>query len=420
MLGLLVMLALSGTTGAAQTAVGETTAMAPSWSFGGEVRMQYERFAYEEWGAEPDDRSGYVLQRVMVRAGRTLGSRAAALVEMKSGLEAGRVGGPRLPDEDRLDLHQGYLDLRAGPAIARLGRQELQFGSARLVSMRDLNVRQSFDAARVTLLGRAWRVDAFAGHPATTRAGALDDATDPERALWGVYGVRQPGGAAVDLYYLGYRRRSARFDSVAGPERRHTFGIRLWGLPSALNYNLEVAGQWGAVGDSRIRAWTVASDTGYQFSFALRPRVGLRADVTSGDRDRHDRTLGTFNAMFPRGAYFGYIASAGPANHIDLNPHLDLHTGSVVITAGWLVFWRHERADGIYTMGGQLLRSGAGTRSLLVGHSPGVGATWRINPRVTVLAHASVFTAGPFVRETGDTDDSTLFRASITYRFQDQ
>jgi hypothetical protein len=121
--------------------------------------------------------------------------------------------------------------------------------------------------------------------------------------------------------------------------------------------------------------------------------------------------------MFPRGAYFGYIASTGPANHIDLNPQVDLHAGPVLITASWLTFWRHERADGIYTMGSQLLRSGQGTSSLLVGHSPGVGATWLVTPSVTVIGHASAFTAGPFIRETGSTDDSTFLRASVSYRF---
>jgi hypothetical protein len=420
MLGLLVMVAISSTNGFAQTAEPATRAAAPTWSFGGEVRLQYERFTYEEWGAEPDDRNGYFLQRVMLHAGRRLGERTTAFVEMKSAVEAGRVGGPRVPDEDRLDLHQGYVDLAAGAATVRAGRQELQFGSARLVSIRDLNVRQSFDAGRVILRGGLWRVDVFGGRPATTRAGAIDDVTDRGRALWGAYAVRQPSArvrSGLDVYYLGYRRRGARFDSVAGLERRHTSGIRLWGPPSRLDYNLEAVAQWGSVGATSIRAWTVASDTGYRFASARGPRFGVRADITSGDRDRDDRTLGTFNALFPRGAYFGYIASAGPANHMDLNPQFDMPVGPVTITASWLVFWRHERADGIYTMGSQLLRSGQGTQSLLVGHSPGLGATWRVTTRVTVIGHASAFTAGPFIRETGNTDDSTFVRASISYRF---
>ena len=117
MLGLLVMFALSSTAVLAQVPEPAAPAAA-AWSFGGETRLQYERFTYEEWGKEPDDRSGYLLQRVMLHAGRTLGTHASALVEMKSAIEAGRVGGPRLPDEDRLDLHQGLS------RCARAGRHD--------------------------------------------------------------------------------------------------------------------------------------------------------------------------------------------------------------------------------------------------------------------------------------------------------
>jgi len=70
----------------------------------------------------------------------------------------------------------------------RVGRQELQFGSSRLVSVRDLNVRQSFDAVRGTVARAAWRLDGFASWPVTTRPNALDDATDGARRLWGVDG----------------------------------------------------------------------------------------------------------------------------------------------------------------------------------------------------------------------------------------
>ena len=82
-------------------------------SLGGEVRQQYERFTNEEWGAEPRDDSGYWLQRLMVHADLRLGRQVRLFGQLKSGIEAGRVGGPRRPDEDRLDLHQGYAELHA-------------------------------------------------------------------------------------------------------------------------------------------------------------------------------------------------------------------------------------------------------------------------------------------------------------------
>src|SRR5262245_64286182 len=63
---------------------------------------------------------------------------------------------PRYPrnvvDENTLDVHQGFLDVALlrprdnASLILRAGRQELAFGSARLVSLREgTNVPLSFD-----------------------------------------------------------------------------------------------------------------------------------------------------------------------------------------------------------------------------------------------------------------------------------
>jgi hypothetical protein len=177
----------------------------------------------------------------MFRVERRVAPWATAAIEMKSGIELGRAGGPRVPDKDVFDLHQGYVDLRLGIMNLRVGRQELQFGSSRLVSVRDLNVRQSFDAVRGTVARAAWRLDGFASWPVNTRPGALDDSTDGVRRLWGVYGVRHASRSShtVDVYYLGYGRDNARFDGGQGRELRHSLGTRLSGTPRAADYNIE-------------------------------------------------------------------------------------------------------------------------------------------------------------------------------------
>ena len=406
----------------AQSAATSDPALSPSssWLLSGSVRQQYEHFTNEEWGAAPPDRDGYLLQRYMLQIERSWGTRARGVVEMKSGIELGRAGGPRVPDEDVFDLHQGYLDLRLGVVRLRVGRQELQFGSSRLVSVRDLNVRQSFDAARATLTGGAWRVDAFTSRPVSTRKGPLDDATDRARQLWGVYAVREPRRSrnAADVYYLGFERDSARFDNAQGHEVRHSVGTRLWGTPSPVDYNIEAVAQWGSVGTSRIRAWGVASEVGYHLSLPMRPRVGLRADATSGDRDPTDATLGTFNGLFASAAYFGLIAPAGPANHVDVQPQIGLELRRTVsVNAGWLLFRRRQVGDGIYTWSGQLLRSAAGTRATFIGHSPSVTVGWVITPHVSLSGDVSAFTAGPFIRESGGGSTSTFVRTTVVYRF---
>ena len=313
---LIAALALAGTaTAQVPVQVGDDQYTKPSIAVGGQIRQQYEWFANEEWGAAVPDSNGYWLQRYMFRADVRVARRLRLFGELKSGIEVGRTGGPRPPDEDELDVHQAFVDVSFGPLTARVGRQELAFGSQRLVAVREgPNMRQTFDAVDlVVALGR-WRVNALGARYVSTEHGLFDDSSDTGRSLWGVYAVRplnQAGTEGVEVYYLGYRRANATFDQGEGQELRHSWGVRVWKVSDDLYYNVEALAQTGSFADARIRAWTIASDTSYHLPLAGHPRVGLRADVTSGDRDRHDDRLGTFNPLFPNGAYFGLIASAG-------------------------------------------------------------------------------------------------------------
>jgi hypothetical protein len=309
------------------------------WSaaYGGEVREQYERFANEEWGKQPASPDGYLLQRYMLHAEVKRGTRWRLFGELKSGIEVGRVGGPRATDADHLDLHQGFVEVAFRPGRAvftlRAGRQELSYGSQRLISVRETpNVRQSFDGVKGVVDLGAWRIDAFASRPVTTAVGIFDDKSDAGRALWGTYVVRTLDPAkrsGVDLYYLGYRRAPATFVQGSGTELRHSIGARYWATGARVDRNFEAVAQFGTFGSSRIAAWTLASDTGVRMnSSGTGPRLGLRADVTSGDANAADNRLGTFNAMFPKGAYFGLVSTAGPANHMDVHPEIMLRPTS--------------------------------------------------------------------------------------------
>ena len=396
-------------------------------SLGGEVRQQYERFANEEWGTETADRSGYALQRYMLHADLRLRQRFRIFVQVKSGIETGRAGGPRPPDENRFDWHQAYAAVAVGrPSTPhgitlRVGRQELQFGSGRLVSVREgPNVRQGFDALRLLVRAETWRVDAFVSRPVSTSPRTFDDRRDQTRALWGVYAVRAAPGAnrGVDLYYLGYEREQAPFDQGSGRERRRTVGARVWGRAGSIDFNTEVAAQWGTLGASRIRAWTVASDTGYRLRLGGNPRVGVRADITSGDRDRTDGILGTFNPLFPKGAYFGLIAPSGPLNHIDLHPSIEFTPKkNWTVSAGWLFLWRTQRDDGLYGVPGNLLRSGQATRGRRVGQSPGTEIVWEVTGHLSVTADVAIFSAGSFLNESPPAKTITYLGLWMTYKF---
>jgi hypothetical protein len=380
-----------------------------SGAYGGEVREQYERFANEEWGKQPADCDGYLLQRYMLHGEVKRGARWRLFGEWKSGIEVGRAGGPRATDADHLDLHQGFVEVAFRPRGAvftlRAGRQELSYGSQRLISVRETpNVRQSFDGIRGVIDLGVWRIDAFASRPATTAVGIFDDRSDARRALWGTYAVRTLDAAkrsGVDLYYFGYRRVSATFVQGSATELRHSLGARYWETGASVDRNFEAVAQFGRFGSSRIAAWTLASDTGVRMNGGTGPRLGLRADVTSGDINAADHRLGTFNAMFPKGAYFGLVSTAGPANHIDLHPEFTIRPASrLTVTANWLFYWRYSTADGIYGVASQVLvRPAAASQSRFVGHAPGVEINFEPARNITITTTVAAFTAGSFVRE---------------------
>jgi hypothetical protein len=349
-------------------------------------------------------------------------------VQFKSGLENGRTGGPRPTDEDQFDLHQGFLDLTAhfdatDSLTLRIGRQELQYGSSRLVSVRESpNVRQSFDGAR--LLGRMadWRIDAFLTRPVETNPGAFDDGPDNKRIFWGVYAVGPlpllPGGH-VDLYYLGLRREDALFDQGKARELRHSIGTRLWGEKDGWDYNCEFVYQFGSFGDGDISAWTAASDTGYTFHDApWRPRLGLKADVTSGDRDPNNPDLQTFNPLFPRGAYFSETSLIGPANHVDVHPSVEIRpTKSVTVSLDWDFFWRESPHDGVYGNAVNVVRAGSTSDARYVGNQPQLLLEWRVDRHLTITAAYAHFFAGDFLKQTPPGKDVDYVSTWAMYKF---
>jgi hypothetical protein len=109
-------------------------------------------------------------------------------------------------------MNQAFFEvtLRAstrGKLTLRVGRQEMMFGSSRLVSVREgPNIHQTFDGARLSWLWRDWQIDGFATKAVQTNTGLFDDSPDHGRSFWGVYAVRPfrmlPKGR-IDLYYLG-------------------------------------------------------------------------------------------------------------------------------------------------------------------------------------------------------------------------
>ena len=380
------------------------------------------------WGVGPHDQNGYTFQRYMLHTDIHWSDRLRIFVQLKSGLEYGRTGGPRPPDRDTLDINQAFAEVALrtgarGKLTLRVGRQEIMFGSSRLVSVREgPNVHQAFDGARLSWLSREWQIEAFAVKPVQTNLGILDDSPEHRRSLWGVYAVRPfrtlPNGR-IDIYYFGIDNKRVRFDQGLGRDQRHSAGTRISGSGQSWDYNYEGVVQWGRFAAGNIRAWTASSDNGFRIeSLPFQPRVGLKADIISGDRDPSDRTLGTFNALYPKGAYFSDADFIGPNNLIDLHPSIELKVSrQVTLTPDADFFWRASIHDGIYGVAGDLLISGRSTSARYIGVHTGTRLEWRANPHLIMTAIYLHFFNGDFLKQAAPGKQINFVAAFAAYKF---
>jgi Alginate export len=381
-------------------------------TIGGETRQDWERIGNDNWGEDPFQ-NAFFLQRYMAHADIHYGKHFRSFVQLKSGIEAFRQGGPRPIDEKRLDFLAAYLDVCAGGErkwIAfRTGRQELNYGSGRLVSIREgPNVRQSFTGFKFLSQTGNWHIDGFAVRPDVDNFGYFDNVPDHQTAFWGIYSTRPlRAGVSVDLYYLGIARKQATYNRGTANELRHSLGARLWRpIPKkerGWDFDYEAVWQFGSFGSANIRAWTFASETGYSLpGLPLKPRFSLRADISSGD-DPRTNTLGTFFALFPIGNYFGVLADVGPGpmNFIDAHPRIQaVFPHDVFVMTDLVLYWRESSLDGVYNVPGFLIRGADNSRARFVGYRPGVEVRWDINRHAYLQADYGIFYAGRFIRET--------------------
>ena len=395
-------------------------------SFGGEARETYERFGNQDFGLSVPSPNGYLLQRYLLHADIHVGSRLRLWTELNSSFENGRVGGPQpVVDVDKLDLHQGFVELgliqRARVNVSvRTGRQEIAIGSGRLYALREgPNVPLSFDGVRAIAQTGAWRLDAWAARPVTTTPGIFDDSSHRQFSVWGAY-VTRTGleHASVDAYYLGWDRQNASFDKGVANELRHTVGARLWrnGLWA---YDFEGMYQFGRFGAGNIRAWRAVAEASRGFAGRWNPRVKIDFDVASGDRNRLSPNLGTFNSFFQSGEYSGRAQLLGPSNSLRLEPTLTLAPRrNVSVSTGWGFYWRESEQDGLYGIPGNLIVPSNGVPGHYEGSRPIVEVAWALNPHLSVhLDYIFVFNGQFEERSVRATTSESYICPWITYRF---
>ena len=211
------------------------------------------------------------------------------------GDEAGTFDG----SGDQVDFHQGYLhvdELYDKPIHIKVGRQELRYGSERLIgAVGWSNTGRSFDALKLRY-GTTSYVEALGAKLAEKQVGGINR----DRNFWGLSGHIQRRSQAFQPYVLLEHDKNSGADRL----RRFTAGLRAAGeFTSAtrqiLGYEVEGAYQGGDRGTAEdIQAFMATARLIYKGPSWTRPRVEIGLDWLSGDADPTDTDSKAFDTLF--------------------------------------------------------------------------------------------------------------------------
>jgi hypothetical protein len=393
-----------------------------------EIRYRVEGFHLLGQDETSSVRDNYLLQRYLVGADVHLGSRFRLFTEFQSGIINGELRSPRPTDQNIADYHQAFFEWRQpfnGKSVfgVKAGRQELSIGSSRLISASPgLNVKRSFDGALLYFRNDAWRISGTFAKLVSVSPGAFDDRPDHEQTFWGVAASRKSPRfqkGELGFYYLGVDRAHAEYDQGEGRDLRHSVGVKWAGTGIRLDLNYDLILQWGSFKGSAVRAWAFSTETGYRLiETPGKPRLSVRTDYATGDRDPGNPGLQSFNPLFPGNSYSGQVGFLGPTNLTDFNPAVTFTLRkNVFLSLEAPSYWRTSTADGIYSPDLRLLLHADAGKAKYVGTNPGVVGIWQATKHIMFQGAITRFIAGAFLEKTLAAGGFGFYSATMMYRF---
>lgn len=343
-------------------------------------------------------------------------------------------------------VHQAFLEFyseKVSPWGIRLGRQEVQLGSRRLVeSSRWNNLPRTFQGAKLFYHSPDVDLDAFVFQPdlydVTHGDQEVTGRPRPEQRFW-FYGlfatIKTFEPHKWDVYWLTqsdlddhrtYPAPSTSEDGVYGTTDRQTVGSRAYGSAwkeagcGELLYDIEGGYQFGHHSTDSISAYFLHGDTTYQWDCDWKPALQLVGNIASGDRTPDDGQTNTFNHL--------YGSTHTPYGIIDFVRLQNLREIAVVGTAEptkklkcqleyhW--FWLDSKTDSWYDAAGVSLgRSKEGLWGRAIGQEADLITTYKQNQFLTWEAGYAYFMPGTFAKNAGHPDTANFVYLQAMFTF---
>ena len=352
------------------------------------------------------------------------------------------------PDNDHAMLRQAYVGLgdpKELPVTLKAGRQELIYGSQRVVGTADwLNIGRTFDAVKVRFDSDPLWIDAFVSQPVIPDRYEFDESDRHDR-FSGLYAssTQLVPFQESQLYFLAHNveerpttEQADKLYPLASPRDIYTVGGRVQSLPLKLggwDYEVEADGQFGRFKSSNTspsleqRAFAAHAALGYTWtSTAGSPRLGLEYNFASGDSNPNDKTHGTFDNLFPsnHGLYgimdfFSWQNMQNVRFGASVNP-----LSNLTVRLDSYAFWLANTHDFFYAGNGTPRKSGgyglSPTAGSYVGSELDLVASYAFSTFASAQAGLGVFFPGDYPKDslTSQAGAATATYAYVQFSFK--
>ncbi|MDE2449144.1 MAG: alginate export family protein [Gammaproteobacteria bacterium] len=378
-------------------------------TLGGEYRLKTEYLDAPDYGLGRGEQAYTAVgERFLAHADLRTSLGLRAFAQLSAATDSGRKPAERPFDRSRPDIAQAFVDVPLPhAAVLRIGRQELDAGGNRLIAIREAgDLRLAFDMAHLAVTVAGFDAVAFYGRPVLNRPGSFDDRGNPSEKFLGGWLQRrlwlQPAAPLFNVFFFERDRSRAVYQQGLASDDRRTLGMRLSDVDAGWDYTVQAARQYGSFGEAAIDAFGAAGDVGWHAPWPGRPRIAASFGYASGDRQPGDRTLGTFDVLYPNLGYFTDAPVYYPGNTADAQPNITCAvTRSLTARAGADVIFRVSKHDAVYGPPGVPVLPGRGTGPSYVTTLAYLRADWRASPRALVSISYVHGDAGTLIRSAG-------------------
>jgi hypothetical protein len=305
------------------------------------------------------------------------------------------------------------------PLRFQVGRLAFEYMDRRLISRNPWrNTTNNFQGIRL-ILGQQqndWQLDVLALRPVQIRLDHRDRADDKQLFLGAIGAWRRWSQIMTfEPYYLVLDRKedTTRAANIQEEGIIHTVGLRAYGIRgvSGLDYDFNVAGQFGNDGPRQRRAFGAAAELGYVFEYPWRPRLSGFFGYASGDKDpnndkntRFDRLFG-FGRPWSANDYMVWENLIAPKARLEFQPHPQVRIDTAVGA-----FWLASETDLWFATRRQ---DPTGQSGRFMGYEYDLRVRFQPDPRVAVTVGYAHFFSGQFARNTGPGADSDFLYVEV-------